>query len=201
MLDRPTRALVRLAAAIARGDEPVIDRVAREAVADGVSVLWGDELLLQSVLMVGYPRALGAARQWREVTGAPAASLEDGGDLAQAGAWQARGEATCAVIYGAHYAKLRANVAALHPALDAWMVTEGYGRTLSRPGLDLMRREFAIVAQVMVLGAERQLHSHLKGARHAGASTALVQDAIRAAGPLAGSEAVAMAERLLDRIG
>lgn len=175
--------------------------MAAEAVAEGVSVLWGDELVLQSVLMVGYPRALGAARHWREATGAPPASLEDGGDGSLMPAWRTRGEATCAVIYGPNYAKLRANVAALHPALDAWMVAEGYGRTLSRPGLDLARREFCVMAQVMVLGAERQLHSHLKGARHAGASVELVTEAIAAAGTLAGGGAVAMAERLLERIG
>ena len=190
-----------MAAAIAWGDEPLVEAAARDAVAQGVSVLWGDELLLQSVLMVGYPRALGAARIWREVTGAPAASLEDGGDFGLAGAWRARGEATCGIIYGANYGKLRANVATLHPALDAWMVAEGYGRTLSRPGLDLMRREFCVIAQVMVLGAERQLHSHLKGARHAGATAAQAGAAIAAAGTLAGSDAVAMAERLLERIG
>ena len=63
-----------------------------------------------------------------------------------------------------------------------------------------MRREFCVVAQVMVLGAERQLHSHLRGARHAGASVADTSDAIAAAGTLAGSGAVAMAERLLERI-
>jgi 4-carboxymuconolactone decarboxylase len=105
------------------------------------------------------------------------------------------------VIYGANYGKLRENVASLHPAIDAWMVTEGYGRTLSRPGLDLARREFCVVAQVMVLRAERQLHSHLRGARHAGASAEVVSRVISAAGRIAGADAVAMATRLLERIG
>jgi 4-carboxymuconolactone decarboxylase len=101
---------------------------------------------------------------------APAADSDAGAiDEAQ---WRARGEATCRTIYGANYDQLRNNVRALHPALDQWMVTEGYGRTLSRPGLDLLRRELCTVAQCAVQGAAPQLHSHLRGARHAGASNA-----------------------------
>lgn len=194
-------ALVRLAAAIARGEGAQLAAVAREARAADVSTIWGDELLLQSVLMVGYPRALGAARVWREATGSPAASFEDGADWSLAPGWRARGEATCRVIYGANYDKLRDNVTRLHPALDAWMVAEGYGRTLSRPGLDLVRREFCVVAQVMVLEAEPQLHSHLRGALRAGATVKDTAAAIEAAGTIAGAGAVAMAARLLERIG
>ena len=55
----------------------------------------------------------------------------------------ARGEATCAAVYGPFYERLRLNIRALHPALDAWMIVEGYGKVLGRPGLDLARRELA----------------------------------------------------------
>ena len=54
-------------------------------------------------------------------------------------------------VYGDNYAKLRENVKKLHPALDTWMLVEGYGRTLSRTGLDLARREFCVIAQTAVL--------------------------------------------------
>ena len=97
--------------------------------------------------------------------------------------WQERGEVTCRVVYGRNYDRLRANVRALHPALDAWMVLEGYGRTLSRPGLDLRRRELCTVSQCVVLGAMRQLHSHFRGARHAGAGQEEIRAALEAARP------------------
>ena len=84
--------------------------------------------------------------------------------------WTRRGEETCARIYGDNYRKLRENIKELHPAMDLWMVTEGYGRTMARPGLDLLRRELCTVAQMAVLEAPRQLHSHLRGALHAGGS-------------------------------
>lgn len=177
-LDPATRALIALAAAIAQGDEGELrDRVAG-AVAAGVPAAWGDELLLQSVLMVGWPRALVAASFWRSAVGAPGDGAMADLDYAAHAEWTRRGTETCHTVYGGNYAKLRQNVRALHPALDAWMLTEGYGRTMSRPGLDLARRELCVIAQTAVLQAPRQLHSHLRGALHAGASLAAVDAAL-----------------------
>ena len=91
-------------------------------------------------------------------------------------------------------------MAALHPALDRWMVSEGYGRTLSRPGLDLIRREFCVIAQVTVLEAERQLHSHLRGALNAGADPAAIAAVLDATASEASPAAMAMARRLWERV-
>ncbi len=182
-LDESTRTLVTLAAAIAQGEEPTIrDRVA-DTVARGVDPLWVDELLLQSVLMVGWPRALVAATLWRQAIGEPAVHGTTDLDYAAHADWQARGEVTCRLIYGDNYRKLRENVAALHPALDQWMVTEGYGRTLSRPGLEPWRRELCVIAQTAVLDTPRQLHSHLRGALNAGASVAQVDGVLTLVNP------------------
>ena len=63
------------------------------------------------------------------------------------------------------YDRLRENIRHLHPLLDDWMIDEGYGKVLSRPGLDLPRRELCIVAACAATGQDRQLHSHLHGAR------------------------------------
>jgi 4-carboxymuconolactone decarboxylase len=176
-LDRATVALVRLASAIALGRDVLIAERSRAAAEGDVPPIWIDELLLQSMLMVGWPRALVAAATWRRESGAraPAADRSAGEGLAE---WQRRGEVTCARVYGANYQRLRENVHALHPALDWWMVTDGYGKVLSRPALDLARRELCVVAQTAVLGTERQLHSHLRGALHAGASRAAVEESL-----------------------
>ncbi|MBP6442554.1 MAG: carboxymuconolactone decarboxylase family protein [Gemmatimonadales bacterium] len=182
-LDESTRSLVTLAAAIAQGEEPTVrDRVA-DTVARGVDPLWVDELLLQSVLMVGWPRTLVAATLWRQAIGTPATNDTADLDYAAYADWQARGEATCRMIYGDNYRKLRENVAKLHPALDQWMVTEGYGRTLSRPGLEPWRRELCVIAQTAVLDTPRQLHSHLRGALNAGATIAQVDAALTLVNP------------------
>ena len=103
-------------------------------------------------------------------------------------------------MYGTNYARLRANVRALHPALDAWMVTEGYGRTLGRPGLDLARRECCTVAQVAVQGAGRQLHSHLLGALRAGASYGALEQVLDIVRPLLGPGERQVAEQLWQRV-
>ena len=195
-LDGPTRALVALAAAIARGDEALVEERSRECVAQAAPAAWVDELLLQSLLMCGWPRTLNAAMAWRRVGVAVPVPGEDGTDYTRAAEWTARGEAMCRAVYGTNYERLRGNVRALHPALDAWMVTEGYGRTLGRPGLDFARRECCVVAQVAVQGAERQLHSHLLGARRAGASGAALNEVLELVRPLLGAGETDVAERL-----
>jgi 4-carboxymuconolactone decarboxylase len=57
------------------------------------------------------------------------------------------------------------------------MIVEGYGKVLSRAGLDLGRRELCIMAACAASGQDRQLHSHLHGARNVG----VPDDAIGAA--------------------
>lgn len=183
-LDEATLALVGLAGAIALGEDGELRQRIAAVLEAQVPAVWVDELLLQSVLMVGWPRTLVAAALWRAAVGTPAEAGESDLDYTAAAEWQRRGEATCALIYGENYAKLRRNVKALHPALDAWMLTEGYGRTLSRPGLDIRRRELCVVAQTAVLDTPRQLHSHLRGALHAGATPDEVEAVIYSVNPL-----------------
>jgi 4-carboxymuconolactone decarboxylase len=198
-LDAVTAAVIGFASATALGDERRLAARSRHALVVAVPPVWMDELLLQSVLMVGYPRALVAAAVWRQVSGirAPATdqSFAESGEL-----WRQRGEETCGVVYGANYQRLRENVRALHPALDAWMITEGYGRVLSRPGLDLMRRELCTIAQIAVLGSPHQLHSHMRGALHAGATPGMVAAVLAIADPDLAEGAREVAGQTLARV-
>jgi 4-carboxymuconolactone decarboxylase len=183
-LDPQTRDLVRFAAAIAQGYEPELRERVGPLRSSQVPSEWVEELLLQSVLMVGYPRALIAFTLWRKLGASPAPDTDPDQDYGRAGEWARRGEELCALVYGENYRKLRESVRALHPALDSWMVIEGYGRTLARPGLDLRRRELCTVAQTAVLEAPRQLHSHLRGALHAGATFGQIEGALSIVNPL-----------------
>ncbi len=184
LLDPPTLHLVRFAAAIAQGYEPDLRNGASDCRANQVPIPWVEELLLQSTLMVGYPRTLIAVSIWRKTGRVAGPATDPDADYAAVAEWTRRGEVTCEIVYGANYRRLRANVKELHPALDSWMITEGYGRTMSRPGLDLMRRELCIVAQTAVLETPRQLHSHLRGALHAGATFKQVDGALGVVNPL-----------------
>ncbi|HET7601038.1 MAG TPA: carboxymuconolactone decarboxylase family protein [Gemmatimonadales bacterium] len=183
-LDAQTRDLVRFAAAVAQGYEPELRERVGPLRASQVPTQWVEELLLQSVLMCGYPRALVAFGIWRKFSGVPAPAEDPSAQYTDVGEWTRRGEETCAIVYGDNYRKLRESVRALHPALDAWMVVEGYGRTLSRPGLDLMRRELCTVAQTAVLETPRQLHSHLRGALNAGATFGQIEGVLSIVNPL-----------------
>ncbi len=168
-LDRDTGRLIRYAAVIASGDEEAI-RAASLAAAAALPTVWVEEIILQSYIFAGFPRALNAAREWRRASGLPAPDEDEGADYGNVERWRTRGEEACAAVYGGFYEPLRANVAALHPALDAWMVVEGYGKLLGRPGLDLRRRELCVMAVCAVARQERQLHSHVHGSRHVGAT-------------------------------
>ena len=183
-LDPHTLQLVRFAAAIAQGYEPELRQGAAACKSAQVPVAWVEEMLLQSLLMVGYPRTLIAFAIWRKVSRVAAPPSDSDADYRQVPQWTARGEETCGVVYGANYKRLRENVKDLHPALDQWMIIEGYGRTMGRPGLDLLRRELCTVAQTAVLEAPRQLHSHLRGALHAGATFAQVEGVLGVVNPL-----------------
>src|SRR6266571_5206486 len=108
VLDAPTAALVRVAAAVARGKVPELKArfaAARDARVPGP---WIEELLLQSMLVVGYPLALVAFADWES--------------------WAARGAAVCREVYGRAYHKLLVNLRALHPALEDLVLVDAYGK-------------------------------------------------------------------------
>lgn len=175
-LDAEREALVALSAALATRDAATVAEAVRRAAAEADPDA-AEEVLLQAHLFVGFPDALSALAAWREASGRPApASLGEA-----CGGWTARGERVCAEVYGANYPKLRANVVAVHPEMDRWMVEGGYGRVIGRPGPDLATRELCIAALLAVWNTPRQLHSHLRGALNAGATADEVDAAMEVA--------------------
>lgn len=189
-LDRETRSLIRLSASLGTRDEERI-REALAAAREDAEPVAVEEVLLQSHLFLGFPAALRALSLWREISGFPARSGDedpaDGGDGDESddgpdsNLRRARGERLCRTVYGDQYEALRRNIRALHPAMERWMIEEGYGKVLTREGLDLMRRELAIAGLLAVQGAGVQLHSHLRGALRAGADPAFVEATLRLA--------------------
>jgi 4-carboxymuconolactone decarboxylase len=177
MTEIERRALVGLSAALASRDSRVLaasmETCLREA--DPCRV---EEVILQSYLFLGYPAALNAFGLWRgissrEVEEAVPETWED---------WSDRGREVCRIVYAGQYQDLRRNIRALHPDMERWMVVEGYGKVLGRPELDLVTRELCIASLLAVLGAPRQLHSHLRGALNAGATVEEVEEAVELAG-------------------
>ena len=193
ILDDATGALVRLAAVVAAGGEGAVRAEVMRAAAT-IPDVWVEELLLQTYLFAGFPRALNAMREWRRVHPSVA------GSPVSPEPTRADGEATCERVYGRMYDRLRENIRHLHPLLDDWMIAEGYGKVLSRPGLDLPRRELCIVAACAATGQDRQLHSHLHGALNAGASVGAVDATLDSLGDVIGSARLREVKLLWARV-
>lgn len=198
-IDDATRCLVQIAAAIAGSDESTT-RSVMETAAGNVDSAKVDEVILQSYLFAGFPRTLNAARTWRTVSGHPAPLEDPDADLTNSSDWIQKGEATCETVYGESYEMLRRNIRTLHPALDSWMITDGYGKVLSRPGLDLRTRELCIVAACAATGQQRQLHSHLHGALNAGASVAEVEATLASLDQMIDAEELTRYRSLLGHV-
>jgi 4-carboxymuconolactone decarboxylase len=177
------RSLVGLSAALGLGVPEGVERRLAEA-AEHAAPSAVEETILQSYLFVGFPGALNALVSWRRLRPETAPRTEGSDDPAR---WAARGERVCREVYGTAYEGLRHNVASLHPDVDQWMLKEGYGKVIGRPGLELAVRELCIVATLAVQHAPRQLHSHLRGALQVGAGPRRVEQAL--------SEALAEAVR------
>lgn len=189
------RALVRLSAALGHRElgtiEAAMERAAREC--DPVAV---EEVLLQSYLFLGYPAALNAIAVWRRLTGRRApAPVEDDWH-----GWRDRGERVCAQVYAGQYNRLRENIAYLHPDMERWMLTEGYGKVLGRPGLGLLERELCIAALLTGLEADTQLYSHLRGALNVGAAVAEVDEAVELACALLPTRRALAARAVWDEV-
>jgi 4-carboxymuconolactone decarboxylase len=194
-LDDSTRTLVRLAASLAAGSETEV-RSQLQRASTSTPAAWVEELILQTYLFAGFPRALNGMREWRRIHPDVSASSTTVPEAAA----RARGEETCATVYGAMYDKLRVNIRALHPLLDEWMILEGYGKVLSRPDLDLPRRELCIVAACAAAGQDRQLQSHLHGALNAGVPAQTITESLEALAGVIPAELLTRASGLWQRI-
>ena len=194
-LGRRREVLIRLSAALAARDDDGLRAGVEEAsrvLAPGEA----EETILQSYLFLGYPITLNAFSIWREL-GRVAASQ---GAREDWDAWAERGREVCRTVYGGQYEGLRRNVRALHPDMERWMVVEGYGKVLGRPGLDLATRELCIAAMLVVLRTPRQLYSHLRGALNAGATSTDVEETLRLASAFVDDGGSGMAWEVWDRV-
>ncbi|HUP88360.1 MAG TPA: carboxymuconolactone decarboxylase family protein [Longimicrobiales bacterium] len=177
MIEQSTRALIAMCAAVGARNRAALS-ITIDTANEQADPAEAEEALLQSYLFVGYPVALQALSMWRERTGREAEAKASTDKPAE---WKKRGEEVCEVVYGGQYGKLRENIARLHPDMERWMLEEGYGKVLSRPGLDLKTRELCIIGVLVGLDAPQQLYSHLRGALNAGAPQEDVETAVEIA--------------------
>jgi 4-carboxymuconolactone decarboxylase len=174
-----TRSLALYSAAIVLADTEALaasQQVCREHRATGQQMY---EVMLQSYLFLGFPRMLIAAEQLARSGSMPLPGSRDYRNIASdVQDWIQRGTQLCQRVYDSNYDTLKRRVEAIAPEVFLWMELEGYGKVLSRPGLDIVDREIAIVACLLVDHRPVQLHSHLRGAINVGAPRELISDVV-----------------------
>ncbi|MDP4220388.1 MAG: carboxymuconolactone decarboxylase family protein [Bacteroidota bacterium] len=202
MLDSRTASLIRVSTLASRPDfkselTEELRRVKESSSAERAELY---EVCLQSYLFAGFPAALESVRVLSKVFGPEPGEIEIPGSMI--GAYQKyaiSGEALYKKVYAANAQKVREEMIRLSPELAAWAMIEGYGKTLSRGQLDVKTRELCIVAMLTQLGWERQLYSHILGARNMGADAAQIAEAARI-GAKGDATKEKMAEQLIKKI-
>lgn len=126
------------------------------------------ELLLHLSLFLGYPVMLEGLEAINSRT--KSKRLHNSLILSQK-TTRRRGRRTFQIIYGRQSDKVIKGLNQLQAGLGHHVVTEAYGRIISRRGLDLAERELVSVTILFIKGFRRQLVSHVRGAMRAGVST------------------------------
>lgn len=120
-----------------------------------------EEAVLQTMLFAGFPKTIEALKVLREYFPAPV-------EPKQVSNHTKAGEATSKKVYGVHHSRLKEVMDELHPDLTRWMIEDGYGRVLSRPGLNLQKREIGVITSLMASGMINQFRAHVRGAVNTG---------------------------------
>ena len=158
------------------------------------------EVFLQTYLFAGFPAALESVRALSKVFGHAENDLKSEEEIiAEYTTYLEKGETVYKKVYAGNAEKVREELLRLSPELAAWAMIEGYGKTLSRPNLDAKNRELCVVASLVQLGWERQLYSHILGARNVGASGDDISEAARI-GANGDGKKLEVAEQLIRKI-
>ena len=129
------------------------------------------EVVLKTYLFAGFPAALESVRALTKVFGAEDRSMNREDEFVSAYKDHAdSGKILYKKVYRGNAGRVREEMIKLSPELAAWAMIEGYEKTLSRTELDIKTRELCTVAQLTQLGWDRQLYSHILGARNVGAT-------------------------------
>ena len=202
----PSRCLALYSAAVAVADADLMKTALDHGLKHGLTREQFYEIVLQSYLFLGFPRMLIAAQLLDQAL--PRAD-EPGTDTdlldpttildAEVRTWRENGLRLCQRVYGDAFEPLRDKVRPMAPEVFDWMITEGYGKVLSRPNLSLNDRELSIVGFLMMENRPQQLHSHMRGAVNVGVPVEQLTDVVEDIGQAAGN-GYSAAQEILERL-
>ncbi|MCY2961618.1 MAG: carboxymuconolactone decarboxylase family protein [Planctomycetota bacterium] len=189
----PDRRLARLFAACVLGEWAEV-RAQRAAAGPGEPDRRWREAALMIHVFAGVPRAV---ESYGVLESAGGLGNPDPAELAEPAG--AGGAELFARIYAEGSDEVRALLTRHHPLFARYVLEHAYGRVLSRPGLGADRRELLACAALAVLGQERQLASHARGAVRCGASPAEIAAVIEAVADLGTPEGMESARQVVRR--
>lgn len=168
-LDHRMQTLCAISALVSLGNHDFLESYLKYALEQTLTQEEIQEVILQCYLFAGFPAAIEGFIVLKAVQGDQYQALgEKNPDNIDH--WREQGFELCRQVYAENYDRMWNNIQALNPDLASWMIFEGYGKTLSRSGLKPVTREFCAIASLAVLGWDRQLYSHCKGAMNLGAT-------------------------------
>lgn len=200
-------ALALFSGLVAYADNESTKRAIEPLIQRGIEPYQLHEIILQSYLFCGFPRMLEALFNIAEILPDKDYLSRSSVDLAnlaysepESALYASEGARLIRLVYGENFPRLEHAITKMSPEVYRLMVMEGYGKTLSRPGLDSVCRELATVAALTVDGRARQLKAHLRGSLNVGASTAEVRETIALVAEFADETHVKLAETMLGEM-
>ncbi|WP_337865977.1 hypothetical protein [Ignavibacterium sp.] len=147
-----------ISAAAAANNSEKFDSFVHLALSKKISKKKIYEALLQNYLFCGFPSALFYLKKFHHLSKYnPKIYRLNLDGLKEKGIKYSK------LIYGDKLPKLISNVKKFSPELAEWLITEGYGKVLSRKHLSMKEREACIISVLSVQMFEEQLISHLYG--------------------------------------
>lgn len=188
--------LTSIASSIASDDLNRTDYLVEDYAKNGFSPDKLYETILQSYLFCGFPAAIESLRIFRSHF----KHLNIKGSKYDINRFKTAGKVNCKLIYKKNYKKLIDNMKYLSPDLKDWMIIEGYGKVLGRKGLSLLERELINVSVLCTRFYKNQLHSHLKGCIHLGATKDLLSKLLHSLNDFIPEINRKGAEELIDKL-
>ncbi len=141
----------------------------------GAPAAFIDETLLLVQPYGGVPRAILAFTAWRAIVPKASTEVDPPADRLASAA------SAFGFVYAEKAERIRKELATLHPALEAAIYEDSYGRMLARAHLPWRVKELAALPVLAAMGAGRQTAAHALSARRAGATDDEIVEAIQLA--------------------
>jgi 4-carboxymuconolactone decarboxylase len=171
-----------LLALVALGDFERFESFLKAVLDKGLDTGDIHEILLQSHLFSGFPRAICALQifeaEVRRRKLDPSRDVQEGHSEEKADKLE-RGMELFKRVYRNNTDNVLDTLNALHAGYAQWVLEDAYGRVLSRRQLSGRIRELCAVAALTVSGVPKQLRSHIMGAMNLGAEAKEVEQIIQ----------------------